>query len=239
MVSDINFLLVGNSRLHWAKYSKNQSKFFHTKKEQKVPENIDLDQLIWASVGKLPNFLLKKENEIKTKDIQLSNLPDYFGVDRALACIAALKIIENPFKKDLLIADFGTILSITKLNSNGSIIGGQLLPGFLTQLKSMEQNTKNLKVPKKYDIPIKDFLINTEEAILKGVINSLTSVIKSLFNTKKDILDAHIQLLSKVFLTENKQASSTDTKTIILEFFVLTILFGTFVTSSEMTFKSG
>jgi len=97
MVSDINFLLVGNSRLHWAQYSKNQSKFFHTKKEQKVPENIDLDQLIWASVGKLPNFLLKKENEIKTKDIQLSNLPDYFGVDRALACIAAFKIIENPF----------------------------------------------------------------------------------------------------------------------------------------------
>ena len=188
MVSDINFLLVGNSRLHWAKYSKNQSKFFHTKKEQKVPENIDLDQLIWACVGKQPNFSLKKENEIKTKDIQLTNLPDYFGVDRALACIAALNIIENPFKKDLLIADFGTILSITKLNSKGSIIGGQLLPGFLTQLKSMEQNTKNLKVPKKYDIPIKDFLINTEEAILKGVINSLTGVINSLFNPAKDIL---------------------------------------------------
>ncbi len=188
MVSDINFLLVGNSRLHWAKYSKNQSKFFHSKRDQKVPKNIDLDQLIWASVGKLPNFLLKKENEIKTKDIQLSNLPDYFGVDRALACIAALKIIENPFKKDLLIADFGTILSITKLNCNGSIIGGQLLPGFLTQLKSMEQNTKNLKLPKKYDIPIKDFLINTEEAILKGVINSLTSAINSLLNPEKDIL---------------------------------------------------
>ena len=188
MVSDINFLLVGNSRLHWAKYSKNQSKFFHTKKDQKVPENMDFDKLIWASVGKLPNFLLKKENEIKTKDIQLSNLTDYFGVDRALACIAALKILENPFKKDLLIADFGTILSITKLNSNGSIIGGQLIPGFLTQLKSMEQTTKNLTVPKKYDIPIKDFLINTEGAILKGVINSLTSVIKSLFNPSKDIL---------------------------------------------------
>ena len=52
----------------------------------------------------------------------------------------------------------------------------------------MEQNTKNLKVPKKYDIPIKDFLINTEEAIIKGVINSLTSVINSLFNPEKDIL---------------------------------------------------
>ena len=207
MVSDINFLLVGNSRLHWAKYSKNQSKFFHTKKEQKVHENIDLDQLIWASVGKLPNFLLKKENEIKTKDIQLSNLHDYFGVDRALASIAALKIIENPLKKDLLIADFGTILSITKLNSNGSIIGGQLLPGFLTQLESMEQNTTNLKVPKKDDIPIKDFLINTEEAILKGVINSLTSVINSLFNPAKDILiicGGDSQLLTKSLKTQKE-----------------------------------
>jgi len=207
MVSDINFLLVGYSRLHWAKYSKNQSKFFHTKKEEKVPENIDLDQLIWASVGKLPNFLLKKENEIKTKDINLSNLPDYFGIDRAFACLAAQKIIENPLKKDLLIADFGTILSITKLNSNGSIIGGQLTPGFLTQLKSMEQNTKNLTVPKKYDIPIKDFLINTEEAILKGVINSLTGVINSLFNPENDILvicGGDSELLTKSLKTQKE-----------------------------------
>ena len=100
MVSDINLLLVGNSRLHWAKYYQNQTKFFHTIKEQKIPENIDINQLIWASVGKLPNFSLKEENEIKTKDIQLSNLPDYFGIDRSLACLAALNTIENPLKKD-------------------------------------------------------------------------------------------------------------------------------------------
>ena len=207
MVSNIDFLLVGNSRLHWAKYSQNQSKFFHTKKEQKVPENIDLDQLIWASVGKLPNFLLKKDNEIKTKDIRLSNLPDYFGVDRALACLAALNIIANPLKKDLLIADFGTILSITKLNPNGSIIGGQLIPGFLTQLKSMEQNTKNLKVPQKYEIPTKNFLINTEESILKGVINSLTGVINSSFNPLEDILitcGGDSEFLTKSLKTQKK-----------------------------------
>ena len=52
----------------------------------------------------------------------------------------------------------------------------------------MEQNTKNLKVPEKFEIPKKDFLFNTEEAILKGVINSLTGVINSLLNPKKDIL---------------------------------------------------
>jgi type III pantothenate kinase len=208
MVSEINFLLVGNSRLHWANYSQNQSKFFHTNKEQKVPENIDFNKIIWASVGKLPNFSLKEDNEIKTKYIQLSNLPDYFGIDRALACLAALKTIENPFKKDLLIADFGTILSITKINSSGSIIGGQLIPGFLTQLKSMEQNTKNLKLPQKYEIPTKDFLLNTEEAILKGVINSLTGVIESLFNPLEDILitcGGDSQFLTK-FLKVNKKS---------------------------------
>ena len=207
MVLDINFLLVGNSRLHWANYSLNQSKFFHTKKEEKVPENINVNQLIWASVGKLPNFSLREGNEIKTKDIKLSNFPDHFGVDRALACLAALNVIDNPLQKDLLIADFGTILSITKLNSNGSIIGGQLIPGFLTQLKSMEQNTKNLKVPKKYDIPTKDFLTNTEEAMLKGVINSLTSVIKSLFNPSKDILitcGGDSQFLTRTLETKQK-----------------------------------
>ena len=200
-------MLVGNSRLHWANYSQNECKFFHSKKEQKVPENIDVNQLIWASVGKLPNFSLKEENEIKTKDIQLSNLPDYFGIDRAFACFAALKTIENPFKKDLLIADFGTILSITKLNSNGSIIGGQLIPGFLTQLKSMEQNTNKLKVPKKFEIPTKDFLIRTEEAVLKGVINSLTGVIKNSFNPLEDILitcGGDSQFLSKSLGINNK-----------------------------------
>ena len=207
MASDINFLLVGNSRHHWAKYSQNQSKFFHTQKEQKVPENIDLNHLIWASVGKLPNFLLKRENEIKTKDIRLLNLPDYFGIDRALACLAALNIIENPLNKNLLIADFGTILSITKLNSNGSILGGQLIPGFLTQLKSMEQNTKNLKVPKKYDIPTKNFLMNTEDSILKGVINSLTGVVNSSFNPVKDILitcGGDSQFLTQSLKTEKR-----------------------------------
>ena len=207
MVSDINFLLVGNSRLHWANYSQNQFKFFHTKKEQKAPENINVNELIWASVGKLPNFSLKEENEIKTKDIQLSNLPDYFGIDRALACLAALKIIDNPLKKDLLIADFGTILSLTKLDSKGSIIGGQLVPGFLTQIESMEQNAKNLKVPKKYYIPTKDFLIDTEDAILKGVINSLTGVINSSFNPSKDILitcGGDSEFLTKSLKTEKK-----------------------------------
>ncbi len=188
MIEDVNFLLVGNSRFHWAENLQNHYRFFHTQINNNIPQNIKLNNVIWASVGKLPDLLLKKKNEIITKDIRLKNLPDYFGVDRALGCFEALRIIENPFQKDILVADFGTTLSLTKLTAKGSILGGQILPGFLTQLKSMEKYTKNLRAPKKYQIPIEKFLIKTEDSMLKGVSNSLIGVINSSFDPKKDIL---------------------------------------------------
>ena len=61
MIDDINFLLVGNSRLHWAEKFQAKYRFFHTQ-NNKVPNNIDLNNLIWASVGKLPDLSLKQEN---------------------------------------------------------------------------------------------------------------------------------------------------------------------------------
>ena len=207
MDEDIYFLLVGNSRLHWAENSQDNYRFFHTQRDE-IPQNINLKNLIWASVGKLPDLFLRKENEIKTQDIKLQNLPDYFGVDRALACLEAFKIIENPFQKDLLIADCGTTLSLTKLTANGSIIGGQIIPGFLTQLKSMEKHTKNLKVPNEYQIPIQDFVIKTEDSMLKGVYNSLIGVINLSFNPEKDILilcGGDSELIGSRFKQKNKE----------------------------------
>jgi len=188
MVEDMNFLLIGNSRLHWAENLKNKYRFFHTQRNQKIPNHLDFNNLIWASVGKLPDLFLKQENEITTQNIKLKNLPNYFGVDRALGCLEALKIIENPSQKNLLIADCGTTLSLTKLTAQGSIIGGQITSGFLTQLKSMEQYTKNLKAPIRYEIPSRDFLINTEDSMLKGVANSLMGLIHLSFDPAKDIL---------------------------------------------------
>ena len=173
-----------------------------------MPKNINLDSLIWASVGKLPDLLLKKENEIQTKDIKLENLPPYFGVDRALGCLEALKIIENPFQRDLLIADFGTTLTITKLTAKGSIIGGQILPGFLTQLRALENYTEKLNTPRTIQIPDQNFLIKTEDSILKGVSNSLIGVINLSFDPKKDILimcGGDAELISGLLEKNNKE----------------------------------
>ena len=208
MSVNINYLLIGNSRLHWAKNVENKYRFFHTQKNNRTPKNINLDNLIWASVGTLPDLLLNKENEITTRDINLKNLPSHFGVDRALACFEAFQTIKNPLKKDLLVADCGTTLSITKLTAKGSIIGGQIAPGFLTQLKSMAQYTKNLTMPKNHDIPIQEFLIQTEESMLKGVLNSIIGVINFSFNPFKDILiicGGDSKLISKILKKKHKE----------------------------------
>ena len=184
----INYLLVGNMRLHWAKEENNNYKFSHTSLEEPIPLNIKHDELIWASVGNYQTENLKKENEITISDINLKNLPKNFGIDRALCCISALKIVNNPYKKNLLIADFGTTLSLTKIDAEGKLIGGQLIPGFLTQLKSMAENTKNLNLPNNLVIPTNNFQLITSKAMLKGVSNSLLGAIKLSFDSNSDIL---------------------------------------------------
>ena len=70
----------------------------------------------------------------------------------------------------------------------GNILGGQLFPGFTTQLKSMEQSTKNLVSPNKLYIPNNKFEISTMNAMLRGVYNSIIGAINISFDRTKDLL---------------------------------------------------
>ena len=185
---DFDYLLIGNSRLHWALRKDNSYEFFHTLFDQRFPENINLKQLAWASVGKYSTSKLLNNNEISINNLTLKNMPSHIGIDRALACFAAHKIIENKYKKNILIIDLGTTVSITKIDNKGNLIGGQLLPGFTTQLKSMDENTKNLTFPKNIFIPSNNFETTTVKAMLRGVYNSIFGAIKLSFHPKQDVL---------------------------------------------------
>ena len=89
---DSDYLLIGNSRLHWAIRKDNTYEFFHTLFDQRFPKNINLKKLVWASVGKYPTSKLSNKNEISIKNLTLKEMPDHIGIDRALACFAAYKI---------------------------------------------------------------------------------------------------------------------------------------------------
>ena len=184
----VDYLLIGNTRLHWASSQNDSYEFSHTLIHESLPENIDFKKLIWASVGTHPTTNLLKKNQVTLKDINLKNMPHFIGIDRGLVCFAALRMIENKSNKNLLIVDLGTTVSITKIDNEGNILGGQLFPGFTTQLKSMEQNTKNLFFPNKLFIPNNKFEISTMNAMLRGVYNSIIGAISISFDRTKDIL---------------------------------------------------
>ena len=185
---NFDYLLIGNSRLHWALRKDNSYEFLHTSFDQRFPKNINLKELIWASVGEYPTSKLLSKNEISVNNFTLQKMPVHIGIDRVLACFAVQKIIENKYKKNILIVDLGTTVSITKIDNKGNLIGGQLLPGFTTQLKSMDENTKNLTFPENIFIPSNNFETNTVKAMLRGVYNSIFGTIKLSFNPKKDVL---------------------------------------------------
>ena len=184
----VNYLLIGNTRLHWAVNKNSSYKFSNTLVNDSLPKNIDFKKLIWASVGKYPTNNLLKKNQVTIKDINLINMPHFIGIDRALACFAALIMFKSKSSRNLLIVDLGTTVSITKIDHQGNILGGQLFPGFTTQLKSMEQSTKNLVSPNKLYIPNNKFEISTMDAMLRGVYNSITGAINISFDKTKDIL---------------------------------------------------
>ena len=188
MKNIVDYLLIGNTRLHWAVNKNSSYKFSNTLVNDSLPKNIDLKKLIWASVGKYPTNNFLKKNQVTIKDINLINMPHFIGIDRALACFAALIMFKSKSRRNSLIVDLGTTVSITKIDHQGNILGGQLFPGFTTQLKSMEQSTKNLVSPNKLYIPNNKFEISTMDAMLRGVYNSITGAINISFDRTKDIL---------------------------------------------------
>ncbi len=184
----VDYLLIGNTRLHWAVNKNSSYKFSNTLVNDSLPKNIDFKKLIWASVGKYPTNNLLKKLQVTIKDINLKNMPHFIGIDRALASFAALSMFKSKLGKNLLIVDLGTTVSITKIDHQGNFLGGQLFPGFTTQLKSMEQSTKNLVYPNKLYIPNNKFEISTMNAMLRGVYNSIKGAISTAYDRRKDIL---------------------------------------------------
>tara|TARA_B100001250_G_scaffold374261_1_gene360956 strand:- start:1005 stop:1712 length:708 start_codon:yes stop_codon:yes gene_type:complete len=176
-------LLIGNSRWHWASKEKTQWEFFHTLPKSEILES-PIDK--WAAVGNIPNHIaLKSEDEIQIKNIPLLNLPDWLGIDRALGGWNAFQKAKQmgAHKKGVLVADAGTVLSLTCITANGEFGGGQLIPGFNLQMSLMANQTKNLKNPLNKYLPISKFPISTNDAMLRG---SFQSLIGTILEAQKD-----------------------------------------------------
>ena len=180
--------MIGNTRWHWASKIKKGWKYFHTSPSPKEFEGEDYSKLTWASVGLVPtNIELCPTKKILLDNIPLKDLPSNLGIDRALASWCAFKKQSSlkQEKRDFIVIDAGTILSITKITSKGEFAGGQLCAGFSLQLSAMAHRAMNLEAPINKKIPNEIFQYETKNAMIRGSIDSLSGLILKLYEETK------------------------------------------------------
>ncbi len=175
-----SYLLIGNSRWHWAIQQSNGWQFIHTSPEPKGMKALGNCLEAWASVGPIPNDLqLDCNKQVKTKDVPLKNLPNWLGVDRAMGAWGALQK-ENEFgvnSNGVLIADAGTIFSLTRINENGEFAGGQLIPGLQLQLDAMARGAHQLPPISITNMTAEKFPTRTKDAMRRGILEAAIGVI--------------------------------------------------------------
>lgn len=108
--------------------------------------------------------------------IELSiNEPQTIGTDRALAASAAYAVVEQA----VVVADFGTAVTIDLVDDRGVFCGGVIFPGFEMSANALHNHTAQLpKVTvKKPDWP---FGKNTVDAINAGLYYSAVSSLQEI-----------------------------------------------------------
>ena len=118
-----------------------------------------------SSITTINRITFVKYHESLPVKINYDN-PDILGTDRIANLLYSLK--RYP-KEDVIIIDAGTAITIDMLSSNREFIGGFILPGIITQLNSLHENTSELPQIE-YGAHTGPFPPNsTQSAILNGV----------------------------------------------------------------------
>ena len=99
--------------------------------------------------------------------------PDKVGTDRVVSAAAAYDVVEDA----IVVADFGTAVTIDLVDGNGIFLGGVICPGFEISAKALKENTAQL--PKaKITRPKEPYGKNTVEAINCGLYYSAVGMLQ-------------------------------------------------------------
>jgi type III pantothenate kinase len=180
-------LMIGNSRLHWA-WFENATILRtwdtpHLTAEtivQAVPPTAQHLPLWIASVVPSQTVLWEKQREkqphtvLTLEQIPLQGMYPALGIDRALAAWGAVQKLGVP----VLVIDAGTALTFTAVNQV-QFMGGAIVPGLQTQVRSLTQNTAVLPwVELQAALPDR-WALNTHDSILSGVTYTVLATIQN------------------------------------------------------------
>lgn len=131
------WLLLGNSRWHWAADQQGQRHYW----SEAPASAVQAQPLAWAAVGPVPEGL-DPARRVGLGQIPLQDLPPWLGVDRALGGYEAWCRAAAP----VLVADAGTAFSLTWIDAQGRFAGGRLMAGAALQLRALHHGTLALPV---------------------------------------------------------------------------------------------
>ncbi|MCX7909159.1 MAG: type III pantothenate kinase [Ignavibacteria bacterium] len=142
--------------------------------------NIEQSKAIIEFLASQPNVYVYNIRDLinKQKKVNIFNY-HWIGTDRILGLIGALEEFAPP----IVTIDIGTAITINCVDEQQNFIGGLILPGPETQLKSLQENTSLLKQTKFANVKSLGILeVSTENAISAGIINSIWGGITYIVN---------------------------------------------------------
>jgi type III pantothenate kinase len=101
--------------------------------------------------------------------------PQEVGVDRVMAAFAAYCVVED----SVIIADFGTAVTIDAVNDKGIFLGGVIMPGFDIAADGLNRHTAKLPKIAKVKAPKTPYGKNTEDAINNGLYYSAIGALET------------------------------------------------------------
>jgi type III pantothenate kinase len=99
--------------------------------------------------------------------------PDEVGTDRVVAAAAAFAVVEDA----VVVADFGTAVTIDLVDGKGIFLGGVICPGFGISAQALSENTAKLPYVE-VKRPETPFGKNTSEAINCGLYFSAVATLQ-------------------------------------------------------------
>ncbi len=206
---------IGNTSLHFVFFDKNKIKLSFkllTNKATKVSIKKVLSKhptnqiFVCSVVPKMTKIFqeLKKDSSFKKEifivgtDISVPILSFYdkknIGMDRLVGGYAAKKIYPGA----RLLLDFGTAITLDFLSKKGDYLGGIILPGIGSTLKTFSNCAL---LPKKINFSNQMAVIpkNTNESISKGMTEGFSLMINALVNKYKKKIK--ISINEKVIIT--------------------------------------
>lgn len=101
--------------------------------------------------------------------------PMRLGPDRWAALIGARWRLPD---HAVLVTIVGTAVTVDALNSDGTFVGGLILPGYGLMLQALEMGTAGLKVPSG---EFGEFPTNTSDALMSGGSNAIAGAIERMY----------------------------------------------------------